>query len=89
MHRMATQKRRVVYLSDEAWETAKSKAAKRGLSISAYIQSHLVVSAEDRARIEQAQKEFADTYKPDKPVMAFTPMTQAERDAILRRVNKG
>lgn len=37
MHRMATQKRRVIYLSDEEWAKVGERSSAFGLSRSAYI----------------------------------------------------
>jgi hypothetical protein len=37
MHRMATYKRRIVYLSDEEWEAVSAKSQARGFTISEYI----------------------------------------------------
>lgn len=36
---MATQKRRVIYLSDEEWSKAQDEARRRGMTISAYFRS--------------------------------------------------
>jgi cytochrome c-type biogenesis protein CcmH/NrfG len=37
MHRMATYKRRIVYLSDQEWESLTAKSKARGYTISEYV----------------------------------------------------
>ena len=98
VYRMATQKRRVVYLSDEAWEAAKRQAEPFGLSISAYIQSLIIggriVPQFIRDAIEASERALEEELHLD-PTLRVEhntlplPMSQAQRDAILRRVNKG
>jgi hypothetical protein len=60
MHRMATQKRRVIYLSDEDWAALKARAIRDRQTISAVIRSMLDdegfdgdVGREFRARMAQ------------------------------------
>lgn len=39
VHRMATQKRRVVYLSDAEWAIVEAEARRHAMTISAYLRS--------------------------------------------------
>ena len=78
MHRMSTQKRRVVYFTDEEWEDARHRATNLDMTISAYIRSSVIGGQVIPVRVQQAALTS----------MAAT-LTQADRDAILRRVNKG
>lgn len=42
MHRMATQKRRVIYLSDDVWEATLAEAERGGVTASALIRDCLL-----------------------------------------------
>ena len=60
MHRMTTYKRRIVYLSDEEWATAQTRAQRYKLTISGYFRSLIVGGSvtpvsvqEDRERTER------------------------------------
>lgn len=87
MHRMSTQKRRVVYLSDEDWEDLKFRSSIQGVSISEFLRWTIGFSRErwlPRRTVDGAElATFA------RPPIGTRKMTQAERDAVLRRVNKG
>lgn len=81
MHRMATKKRRIVYLTDQEWEAARRQSRPFLMSASTYIASLItggrIIPA---AVVEEAEEKVRDIARG---------MTQAERDAILRRINKG
>lgn len=79
MHRMATQKRRIVYLSDEEWRTLTEQAETNGTTISAYIRSALGFST-----LPFRTAREIGLGQPRPRISA-----QAERDAILRKINKG
>ncbi len=82
MHRMVTQKRRVVYLSDEAWEAAKTQAKPYKLTASAYIQSLIIGGRITPAALE----DLLPTLRRD---LRMDRSPQAQRDAILRKINRG
>jgi len=42
MHRMATMKRRVIYMSDDEWALAQTQASDRGMTVSAYVRLQAV-----------------------------------------------
>jgi len=42
MHRMSTQKRRIIYVSDEEWATWRSQAAEEGRTVSDWVRFHVV-----------------------------------------------
>lgn len=122
MHRMATYKRRIVYLSDEEWERISTIAHDHGLTVSAEIRGRIT---HDWRPIEPGQcvqhghvtERCCALFEPSaaKPFLAeavrtiATPVPsgttfverigleveptrksqQAERDAILRKINKG
>jgi hypothetical protein len=70
---MATQKRRIVYLSDDDWEEIKELARGMSMSISGYLRA-MISGSLDQPHV--------------RPKMTLT-LTQTERDAILRKINKG
>lgn len=82
VYRMPTQKRRVVYMSDEAWESAKRQAKPHGLTVSAYIQGLVIGGAVVPAVLRDPE------LRRDMRTQAAKVMTQAQRDAILRRISK-
>lgn len=71
---MATQKRRIIYFNDQEWEIVKNGAARQRQTISAFVRYTVHLAELERAEEIEAQGR---------------PMTQAQRDAILRRINKG
>jgi hypothetical protein len=68
---MATQKRRVIYLSDLQWEAAKRGAKANEETISAYIGMLVEVAARPEMRIAQAIQKTV----PDFPVYVGPPPT--------------
>jgi hypothetical protein len=86
MHRMATMKRRIVYLSDEEWTRIGVIATDHGLTISAEIRGRLT---HDWRPISTAiDDRYVAGIRPGEPP-EHVPSPQAERDAILRKINKG
>ena len=71
MHRMDTKKRRVVYFTDEEWETAKERAASYDLSVSAYLRN-LVIGG--LVTPESLRKEFREIAARPSPYAAFRPV---------------
>lgn len=89
MHRMATQKRRIVYFSDEEWEGIRSLAKASHMSLSAYIRTCTTTGI--TLEIEDSTGHTTLTIKPPPPGGAVMTVKsrQAQRDAILRKVNRG
>jgi hypothetical protein len=74
MHRMATQKRRIVYLSDEEWLMLKAHARAHGVSISQTIRDmwNIAAQANPASRsttiaINRAAKIERDTFGHARP----------------------
>ena len=84
MHCMATQKRRVIYMSDEDWTEAAQQAGSR--TISAYVRQ--LVDAQRRVPRLMVYGPASDL-RVAEITDPRASMTQAERDAILRKINKG
>lgn len=100
---MATQKRRIVYFSDKEWADIQGWAKGRGTTASALIREAVFDDSyyaapplppkpdlTEEGWLDAARKTLprSDPFAND-PRPGFRPTTQAERDAILRRVNKG
>jgi len=94
---MPKQKRHVVYLSDDEWLAVVERAKANKVTASELIRDCLRRGhLRDVPWLAVSDKTW--TYEPPEklewPPRTMTveskkPMTQAERDAILRRVNKG
>jgi hypothetical protein len=78
---MATYKRRIVYLSDEEWDAAKRLAERNSVTASELIR--------DCLRRGHLRDECLMPATKDQTEIAGVAMTQTERDAILRKINKG
>ena len=79
MHRMATYKRRIVYLSDEEWQSLQEKSRARGYTISEYVRR--VVNAHEPSTSTWAAVKSAKTGepyalqgRPDEPVRMVRPV---------------
>jgi hypothetical protein len=83
MHRMATYKRRIVYLSDKEWAEIAATARGMDMTASAYIRT-LILGTRIGSPVTVTTRLDADGY-----VVGRRKAQQAERDAILRRVNRG
>ena len=66
MHRMATQKRRVIYLSDQQWKAATERAAAFDISISAYIAKLIEWRQPEAGSARDPFREFRPVPKPGK-----------------------
>ena len=84
---MPTFKRHVLYLDDETWERIKESATEKGVTASDYVRATLGPLDEMRGRLDSV------TTPPAKPdIRSDNPigsMPQAQRDEILRNLNKG
>lgn len=79
-------KRRTVWLSDEAWDAAERQATRFEMTRSAYLSSLIIGGRVTPVSFE----EFMDKDRQYRQTPTETrPLTQAERDTILRKVNKG
>lgn len=97
---MATYKRHVIYLSDEEWKEIKSHAQDADTTMSAYIRSRLVdgpvptmtlTELGSTLGIDTDERIIFDTTPmrdatPEQ--IARTHTAQAQRDAILRKINR-
>jgi hypothetical protein len=77
---MATYKRRIVYLSDEEWQAAQWEANIRDCTASELIRDCLRRGYLRDVPLQPATK--------DQATIGRVQMTQTERDAILRKVNR-
>jgi hypothetical protein len=75
MHRMATQKRRVIYMSDKEWAEAGRLASQMGLSVSGYLRALVVggriappAVAREMERIERDLTERPGPFAQFRPV---------------------
>jgi hypothetical protein len=95
-------KRRVIYLSDEQWQTLLAASKDRHESVSAIIRESIAVLLERTTRcsfdpdltaqrvqvMSAARALSADPPKPPTPSNVIGSMTQAQRDAVLRKMGK-
>jgi hypothetical protein len=87
---MATLKRRIVYMSDEEWTTLKAKSEERGFTISEYVRRVLSVHepvTSTWAAVKARKTGGEVRLKGRDPEDGIgRSLTQAQRDAILRKV---
>lgn len=78
MHRMATQKRRVIYLSDVEWEVARRGAEANETTISAYVGLLIRGAATPAMRVAVGVAHAIEATMPDVPVHLGPPRGFAE-----------
>ena len=89
-----TVKRRIVWLADDDWTRIQTTAQSHGYTVSEYLRRltnghDINHSTWDSVKAVKTDQPVALKGGEGEPVPAPRPLTQAERDAILRRVNRG